>query len=322
MPGDVAWLREHHAKFSTDAEVVDRVVAEATGGRRVVVRERLLRGEINEVYMLTLDDEESLVVRIAHWNPGVFARGEQAIVEARSAGIPVPETIAIETVDVAEPDGRTRQRQFCLQRRLPGRPLDELATRLSGDDLRHLIVQAGEYLGRLHGVARPGGAGRGLWTVQSKEWEAAVYDQAAELGAGRAMIERAFTIADEVRESYEPGASRLVHGDYTIEHLMVDDGAITGVIDWDSAGSGQPVGDIELWDMFCDEPGHPTSLLLEGYQRTAELPEHHELLRVAFGLYHACGLINYSTFVGNRSAAEFAVRRVADFLQKWDELGD
>ena len=321
MPEDsyVAWMREHHAKFSTDAGLVDRVVAGAMDGQRVARRERILRGEVNEVYLLTLDSGDDVIVRISHGRPGMFAKGEEAIVLARAAGLPVPETIAIETVEV-DVRGRTQQREFCLQRRLPGRPLEELVTQLSGSEVRSLILRAGELLGRLHGVVWPDSPPRPLWSLPSDETVREMCERTELLGGDPRDVERALEIAADVLESHEPGEARLVHGDYSTKHFMIHAGEVIGILDWDAARGDHPVVDLAWWDMYFDYEPHPTSILLEGYRRTAELPVDHELLRTARGLRHGCDLIRYYAEVENTGGAQYAMNQLKHFLHRWQAL--
>ena len=321
MPDDSygEWMRQHHAKFSTAPELVDRLVTTATR-RGVIGRERLLLGEVNEVYRLTLDDDSPLIARISHRDADMFVRGEEAITEARAAGVPVPETVALDWIEVEGDDGTVQRRAVALQRCLPGRPLNALIGDVSNDDVAALILQAGEYLARIHGVRRSARTNRGIWSPPREEWLQEVYEDSRKLGVDTEAIDRALAIAREVADTCDPGEPRLVHSDYSTKHFMVHDGSIVGIIDWDGAGGGHPAIDIEWWDMFFDRDPHPTSLLLEGYRRVASVPENLDVLRVALGLQQACGLIRYYTSTGNTAGAEFAAQRLVTFTDRWDAM--
>jgi aminoglycoside phosphotransferase (APT) family kinase protein len=310
------WLRRHHAKFSTPSDVVDRVVARVMG-RRVVGRERVLRGEVNEVYVIDLDDGDSCVVRIAHGGSTRFTDAEPMIALARSVGVPAPETVTIERLDVDDDDD---EREICVQRRMPGRPLDEIQSQLPEPEIHRLVADAGELLARLHHITGPNGTGEPLLKERDEEWLAGVATTVAELDGDGAALDRALDVIDEVRSSLAPSGSVLVHSDFGTKHFMVHEGAIAGILDWDGSRFAHPIVDIEWWDMFYDGPPHPIDVLLQGYTRVAALPPDHEVLRIAYGLNHAMGLIGYYRDVENHRAAQYSVGRITSFLAKWDAL--
>jgi aminoglycoside phosphotransferase (APT) family kinase protein len=63
----------------------------------------------------------------------------------------------------------------------------------------------------------------------------------------------------------------LVHSDWLPKHLLIDDGAIVGVIDWERAGPASPAFDFALWEAFAgDRSHHGSELLRLGYARVAD----------------------------------------------------
>jgi aminoglycoside phosphotransferase (APT) family kinase protein len=63
----------------------------------------------------------------------------------------------------------------------------------------------------------------------------------------------------------------LVHGDLVPQHLLVDDGVIAGVIDWELAGPASPAFDFAMWEVSAGDPLHDRSdLLRRGYARVAD----------------------------------------------------
>lgn len=63
----------------------------------------------------------------------------------------------------------------------------------------------------------------------------------------------------------------LAHGDWLPKHLMVDDGAIVGVIDWEFAGPASPALDLARWELSAgDELQDRSDLLRRGYARIAD----------------------------------------------------
>jgi aminoglycoside phosphotransferase (APT) family kinase protein len=99
---------------------------------------------------------------------------------------------------------------------------------------------------------------------------ARVVDQA--LGpAAAAVVERgADLLRKEVMTRPAPRLS-LAHGDWLPKHLLIDDGAIVGVIDWEGAGPASPAFDFAMWEVSAGDPLHDRSdLLRRGYARVTD----------------------------------------------------
>jgi aminoglycoside phosphotransferase (APT) family kinase protein len=60
------------------------------------------------------------------------------------------------------------------------------------------------------------------------------------------LIENAYR---SLRRTYL-GAPRLCHGDFSDDNLMVKDGSLIGVIDWECALAGDPASDVAYWFMW------------------------------------------------------------------------
>jgi aminoglycoside phosphotransferase (APT) family kinase protein len=106
-------------------------------------------------------------------------------------------------------------------------------------------------------------AGAGLWAVPpaARTWLDAASGLAADDGAV------------------------LVHGDLHFRHLLVDQGAATGVIDWIDVGLASPAVDLVLyWSLFAG-PGR--AAFLEEY---GPVPEHRLLRARALSLW-LCGVL-------------------------------
>ena len=55
------------------------------------------------------------------------------------------------------------------------------------------------------------------------------------------------------------------------KHLLIDDGAIVGVIDWEFAGPASPAYDFAMWEVSAGDGLHDRSALLRlGYARVAD----------------------------------------------------
>jgi fructosamine-3-kinase len=205
---------------------------------------------------------------------------------ARSAGIPSPEIVCVDT-------SRTRAPfDFLIMREAPGQSLREFDH--DDDALRPLLRELGATVARLHAtrlegfgwidVGRPDRekatpeTPRGLFSA----WRDYVWLRSAEhlaacvtLGAIQVeearRIEAVFDRFDGRLGAVEP---RLLHGDLGNHNVFVDRGNISALIDWEDCLAGDPCFDIAFWGTFHPERRRPA--FLEGYARHATLPDDFE----------------------------------------------
>lgn len=236
-------------------------------GREVERVVGLTGGGLNETYRVDLAAAGPVVVRIARQPVPWFADEEHVIAQARSVGVPTPEVLGVEHV---EHDGELLS--FSIQRLLPGRSLDELAGELPASDVERLVMDAGELLARVHGVL----PGRGIRHELQPPDQGFVARVARavdrEFGpAAAAAVERgADLLREQVMTRPAPRLS-LAHGDWMPKHLLIDDGAIVGVIDWELAGPAAPAFDLGRWEVSAGgRPHHGSDLLRRGYARVAD----------------------------------------------------
>ncbi|GAB2643967.1 hypothetical protein GCM10009743_19040 [Kribbella swartbergensis] len=189
--------------------------------------------------------------------------------QARDAGVPTAEVLGLEHLD-----HHGELLSFSIQRFLPGRSLGELIGRLPASDLERLVLDAGEILARVHSVDPD--AGRGIRHELRLPEEGAVARIARiveeTLGpAAAAVVERgADFLRHEVTTRPVPPLS-LAQGDFLPKNLLVHDGAIVGVIDWEFAGPASPAFDLARWEVSAGAPLHDRSdLLRRGYARVAD----------------------------------------------------
>ncbi len=149
-----------------------------------------------------------------------------ALVEARSfcaegletSYLPIPQVIAIDE----QPDSVS-----LLMTALPGEPLSELLRRGVSDEMRRdLLHQFGQTLSLIHNAQPPS------ILSSSRPWLQRILDE------GRFNLEHGYAEVDarpiEQMIATCPATipEVLIHGDYTIDNVLVDGGRITGIIDW------------------------------------------------------------------------------------------
>jgi aminoglycoside phosphotransferase (APT) family kinase protein len=84
----------------------------------------------------------------------------------------------------------------------------------------------------------------------SERWEAARTRTLPEMDTARALLGAAVP---------EPQATTILHNDYKLDNVMVDDrGEMVAVFDWDMATRGDPLVDLGTLLAYWPDPGSPT----------------------------------------------------------------
>ncbi len=197
-----------------------RVVHGATGVRLTVAGE-LAGGQVGAVRVRWPDGHVSVLT----WLPGVAAvdfreRQEAAWRAARAAGVPAPELEAL-----AEGDGVL----VLVQQLLPGAPPEAVDVAL----LEQVLGVVDRCAGLLDEAVPP----VRLWLTDSGPGFC-LHEPLREHGARAAAVERwVRAVGRRLPDDVLPG-SDVVHLDMQPANLLVEDGRLVGVVDWDGAGRG------------------------------------------------------------------------------------
>jgi aminoglycoside phosphotransferase (APT) family kinase protein len=246
--------------------ILDSVVRSVCGHgvERLV---RLTSGGMNETYRVELAAGGSVIARIARQPVPWFTDEAQIMAQARAVGVPTAKVLGVEHL---EHDGELLS--FSIQHILPGRSLDELAGELTTVDLEQLVMDGGELLARVHSLVPDRGVRHELQPPDEHALARAERIVEQTLGPSAAsIVERgAEFLRREVAARPAP-SQVLVHGDWMPDHLLIHDGVIVGVIDWEFAGPASPGYDFAMWEVSAGDGLHDRAdLLRRGYARVAD----------------------------------------------------
>jgi aminoglycoside phosphotransferase (APT) family kinase protein len=146
-------------------------------------------------------------------------------------------------------------------RLLVGEPLAEGSTAL-GREL-------GSFLRALHAVDPAEAVAHGAAEAAAAEAEKAVFLDEARAQVLPLLPESARTAGAELLSRIGGHRTALIHADLGPEHLLVEDGRITGIIDWTDAEIGDPALDLS-W-LLNDAPDGVAEGVAETYPLTPEL---------------------------------------------------
>lgn len=199
-----------------------------------------------------------------YFHPQKYIHARQICKLASNAGIPCPEIIE------ADQD-QSLTRAWCIAQKAHGENLDDHWEKLGQSDKAKILKEFGHYLGKLHSIQ-----------VESKEikpedfyknW----FDQVAHnLKTLRIYSSEELEAIKKVAlpallDSWLPPKFTLTHGDPLQKNIFIDTKAkkITDIIDWETAGLGNPWADVVLaaWWMSGEYGGNPTEYLavINGY---------------------------------------------------------
>lgn len=255
------------ARASTPRSVLADVVRRAAGGE-IARADRILEGYSNEVYRIRCADGQDLVVRILRFDddvsPSAAAGEARAIDLARAAGVPAPEILLLDTIDV---DGG--QFPVMVQRTVPGRPLSEVIDRLSEQQSREVLIHLGELMARLNGIRLEGDLDGPTAMAAALAQRTAEHDQVLAAGFSATEFDRIMELLAGYVRDFPVEEWVLCHGDLSGKHIFVtgdgEDSSIqvSGMIDFGDWKPGAPVHDLAV--LRSREPQLDLSPLLTGY---------------------------------------------------------
>jgi aminoglycoside phosphotransferase len=162
---------------------------------------------------------------------------EHAVLHALAeTSLPVPR--AFVWVESSHADSES----WLLMSYLPGQTLRE-ALRNTSDPVarRHLLEGFGQLLQAVHSSPIPARLDRETMPWLDRTLEQAAYALQHEVVDGTPELLR------YVRQHRPSGVQEiLIHGDCTLDNVLVDSGTISGLIDWAAGGRGDPRHDLAL----------------------------------------------------------------------------
>ncbi|GJE96945.1 aminoglycoside 3'-phosphotransferase/choline kinase family protein [Phanerochaete sordida] len=185
---------------------------------------------------------------VLKWTTKVRVEEAVAMVAAREIGLPVPRLLAYGSPGGALPGGTI------LMTRIPGAPLSEVRESLSEDELETIRAELGAILARMRAYRNP--AGRRIASVAGTSLtghliplprfdpcpdEASFHAVFMKIGVGcrhlwedPAAYERYLASAQMLLDMEHETV--FTHGDLRPHNIMVHEGHVSGIIDWECAG--------------------------------------------------------------------------------------
>ncbi|KZF20617.1 kinase-like protein [Xylona heveae TC161] len=193
---------------------------------------------------------------IKYGSAAILAEAQALDYVSRNTSIPVPETITA----FQSQEGIT----YILMKRCPGIPLCNAFSKLSVVEKQNILQQLRGYMNELRALKppKPGQVGSACYGLLEDERiqtsPCGPFDSVADFHrALRGGItgpigheECDHMIAAQDRRDYE---IKFTHGDLSFRNIIYNDGKITGIVDWESAGWFPDYWEYTMtWDSFWD----------------------------------------------------------------------
>lgn len=262
-------LEAIHQQMTTDSETVQNVIHDLWTGQKTITR--IVAGETNEVYDVNIAGHPPVILRIKHDSAeGDFNRELWALDKAKEAQVPVPTVLKCGVIaDV--------NKSYMIQEKIQGSSLDALLTSatLPLDTAQSITEEAGRLLGRLHAIQTKGFGdldekGKGAYRTLS-DWFSIVTADTEKFTDVITAAGFNTTDADTLFQLLETNGHttlqpHLIHDDFAPKHILVKDGGIAGIIDFELAKSGYLGFELPEWELR-HRSSLPITWLLQGYQQ-------------------------------------------------------
>lgn len=272
-----SFLENLHGKLNTSEGILEAVVKNAVG-YGVKEKRKVVEGEVNEVYDITPTHGDNIIVRISRAENNRFEAEKWALDKCRDAGVPVPQIHLLSELETDK-----EKLHVCVESKIEGVSLQTLIKQnaLSQNEIKELTISAGETLSKIHSIKTKGfgqinSSGVGKFETWSEymlnhdKKRELVLEEARKIGVDDKLVQQAFAILDNNQDIYEHTDSRLAHSDYGIKHMLINNGKLNGIIDFENCRGADIAYDFSWWNYF-GQNRPPIEWLIEGYVKNGDL---------------------------------------------------
>jgi len=265
--------------MSNTTEEILRSALAAAGYNGRILLSPIPTGRSNHVFKVSPSGGPDFIARLSRHQDNRFEMEQAVMAVAQGAGIPVPDVMDLVPVP-------TGDQSVLLLSLVDGVTLEHAAAGISHDALDDLAGQVGRTLASIHSLAIGSGYGNldpnldgrsaslGEWFIDrfrltiKEVREHLVSDR--EVTETLDIVENYILVRRSILSEIKPV---LLHGDFRPGNILVADGRISGIIDWEAAKSGPPAFDFGWWDWMAgdSETPFPSTALHQGYLEHRQL---------------------------------------------------
>jgi aminoglycoside phosphotransferase (APT) family kinase protein len=233
---------------SSDTEQLRDGLRDVLGAGSIESLRRLTGGASRETWMFSADGQDLVLQRVRKGTPGGLRAEPTVLAAAHVSGVPVPELV------VDGSDSAALDRPFMIVKAVTG---ETIARKIQRDDV---FVRARQVL-----TSQLGQAAAALHTIDPSSVLGLVADDQIErfktvlddMGEPHPVFEIAFRWLERNRPP--TGELKVVHGDFRLGNIVVNDEGLVAILDWELAHLGDPMEDlgwlcVRAWRFGGEEP--------------------------------------------------------------------
>lgn len=295
------YLVSIHRDVLASDKLIKNTIKEATGSK-IENMKRIIAGEISEVYDVTLDSNQHIILKIAKNASDHYERERWAFEHCQKIdGIPIPEILLIRHLQI-----KRDVLSLCVEKVVEGKTLKEVFRfcKFEEERKRKIINRAGEILSKIHSIqAGSFGYIKTYGTTPYTSFPELMHQYftkidtyrriATEVGIHQKDMQKVFEILAQKADTNHKLVPILNHNDYTLDHIMIDErDEIVGIIDWGEIQGHSPLNDFAKWDYWCSETA-PTKWLRDGYENQSLFVDSYEDTLHCFRLNIGLGVLSW-----------------------------
>lgn len=313
-----AFLEKMHSGFRTPDYIVENSIRKVVGVG-IKNKEKVIAGEVNEVYDVSPETGNNLIVRISRNKNNRFLPEKWAVEKCKEIGVPVPTILLVEDVET-----KSEKLHVCVEDKIEGFQFQTLIKKeeLTQDEIENITVQSGNLLSKIHGIRTKGFGNLNPQGVgEYKSWEEymlkhnkkpnVLLSLARKSGVDEKLITSGLKILETNKPLYHNIQSRLAHTDYGTKHMLIKDGKINGILDFENVMASDIAYDFSWWNYF-GENRPSVKWLIEGYKEHGNLGKNFENRMHLIKIRIALNLLFYYTEAGHPSAKYLTTKNLTE----------
>lgn len=285
-----AYLQRKHSKFQTNKDSIGQVVFEATKSSIKSI-EKIVEGEVNEVYDVLTQDNKKVIVRISRRKAPSFETEQKYVNKVRKLGVPAPNILLVKRV--------SENLTFCVEEKIDGKTFRDIENSISKPEKRKIILLAGNILSKIHSIkvdkfGTLSHDSYSSWTKVIREVERNPKNplQYKDESVNQKNVDRGIKIILDNLPLFEIKIPQLLHSDYGTKHWLVNKGQITGILDFEGVKGGDPLYDFGWVDFFQGD-NVDIKLLLEGYENRDNIKDNFDFKIKLYKLVLSLRILEY-----------------------------
>jgi len=317
-----SWRQAKHEGMNTPTGTIESIILEATG-LSLVKLTRIIAGEVNEVYLAEIESGQEVIIRIFHGQKAKFYREQWAFEQCAKKGVPVPKMLLVKSIEASE-----KPLEICVESKLPGVSLDKVTEINTLEKKIDLLHQIGKILSQVHSIPTTGFGpldkeGHGKFTSvpdfilhNSYIKKEKILSELVGRPADIQMVVRAYEILNQELTNYTSPPPCLIHNDISPQHIFVDQGKISGLIDMENACGSDPISELARWDVKFGKE-FPLKYIIEGYENKELFTGDFEKKLAFWKIYKSLTSLSYNINVNKPSGINKSLKDLRETLDSF-----